>query len=168
MMGRIALMARSPARFSSLRGGPRTSWLPRRAPRRSSRYHNSEFRRRPCRRRPSLRNVVSLTTHPMASFAAPLTSSIELATVFSFMAGLPYLSPRRVTALGFEAFASGTGTLGERSESRQPRKLLTPGCARPRRRIERSNRMTARRRGVRQSRPCSCQARSSLSKGHRA
>jgi hypothetical protein len=97
-------------------------------------------------------------SHPMASFAPPLTSLMEPATLFSSMAGLSLRIAK--TALGFKGIRVGIWTLGQRSESRQPRKLLTPGRARRRRRIERSNRMTARRRVVRRSRPCSCQARS--------
>ena len=57
--------------------------------------------------------------------------------------------------------------LEKRSVSGQPRKLLTPSCAHRRRSIERSDRMTAGRRRVRQSRPCFCRTRSSLSKERR-
>ena len=57
--------------------------------------------------------------------------------------------------------------LEKRSVSGQPRKLLTPSCAHRRRSFERSDRMTAGRRRVRQSRPCFCRIRSSLSKERR-
>jgi hypothetical protein len=118
---------------------------------------------------PSFCSLASPTDLPFASLAAPFTSLIEPATLFlSIGAGSPCVSRGRLTALGSKPFGSGVGTLGQRFERRQPRKLLTPGPARRRCRIEKSDRMSARRRRVRRSRPCSCQARSRLSKEHQA
>lgn len=156
-------MAWCPVRLGSLRAGPRTSWLPRRTPRRSSCQHNSDSCRRPCRPRGHLSKRASPRALPVASFEAPFTSLIEPATLFlSMAAASPCLSRRRLTALGSKPFASGIGTLGQRFERRQPRKLLSPGRARRRHRFERSDRMSARRRRVRRSRLCSCQARSAF------
>ena len=76
--------------------------------------------------------------------------------------GSPCVSRRRMTALGSKPFASGIGTLGKRFLRRQPRSRLTPIRARRRCRIERSDRMAAGHRRVRQSRRCFCQARSSF------
>ena len=149
--------------IGSLRGGPRTSWLPRRAPRRSSCQHNSDSCRRPWSASQSLCKQASPRALPVASFEAPFASLIEPATLFSSMAARsPCLSRRRLMALGSKSFASGIGTLGQRFERRQPRKLLSPGRACRRRRIERLDRMSARRRRVRRSRLCSCQARSTF------
>src|SRR5208337_4244645 len=54
---------------------------------------------------------------PMASFAAPLISLIEPATLFLSMTASPSVLRRRVTALGLAPLASGIETVGRNSRA---------------------------------------------------